>query len=72
VAQRFRQQTLRVAEAKEDCGHGDGRRAVCRSSACMSSHEQLVRKHVHWRGECGRARAPYSIELVEPSTCELA
>ena len=71
VAQRFWQQTLGVAEAKEDCGHGDGRRAVCRSSACVSSHEQSVRQHVHWRGECGRARAPYSIDLVEPSTCEL-
>ena len=47
VAQRFRQQMLGVAEAKEDCGHGDGRRAVCRSSACVSSHEQSVRQHVH-------------------------
>ena len=35
-----------MAEAKEDCGRGAGRRGVCRSSACVSKgHEQSVREH---------------------------
>ena len=39
---------------------------------CVSKrHELSVREHERWQGECGRAGAPYSIELVESSsTCE--
>ena len=44
---------------------------VWRLNACVSKrHELSVREHERWRGECRRAGAPYSIELVEPSTCE--
>ena len=42
-------------------------------NACVSKgHTQLqsVREQVRWRGECGRAEAPSSIELVEHSTCK--
>ena len=44
---------------------------VWQLNACVSKrHELSVREHERWRGECRRAGAPYSIELVEPSTCE--
>ena len=44
---------------------------VWRLNACVSKrHELSVREHERWRGECRRAGAPYSIDLVEPSTCE--
>ena len=63
--------SLEMAEAEEDCERGAGRRGICRSSACASKgHEQSAREHERWQGECGRAGAPYSVELVEPSVCE--
>ena len=62
---------VEMAEAEEDCERGAGRRGICRSSACASKgHEQSAREHERWQGECGRAGAPYSVELVEPSACE--
>jgi hypothetical protein len=75
--QRSRQQSLGVAEAKEDCGHGDGRRAVCRSNECLCEQgthtsSQYVSTYAGGASASGRGHLiPSSSSSIAPAAANL-